>query len=209
MKLDELPSLQELLGSASARRPLFIMTGRLTGQRWGLTYHAGDGVENPVVARALLEAGGAVVASLRRAHATDVSAAFLSWQSDPHYALLRRDFAGGAGWPAQAALLSAFARVRSLRDGPDVRGALGAFARHEDPEWRFRGVRVLPHQRALFAYAPDETALRALLRPLLLQVPDALLESRETPGETPQEKKGSDTPQPPSPPARRRVTRRP
>ncbi|AFZ66946.1 hypothetical protein [Deinococcus peraridilitoris] len=189
MKLDGLHSLRELLGSAQAGRPLFIVTGRLPGQLWQVTYHAGDGVENVVVARALLEADGAVVASVRRAKSADISAAFLSWQDDPHVPLLKRDLAGGGAWSAQVTLLAAFPLVQPLQDGPDVRAALDAFARRDDAEWRFRGVRVLAYQGRLLAYAADDAALRALLRPLLLQVPDAVLrtsgEVPEPPGEQP------------------------
>lgn len=197
MNLDLLPSLAALLGAAGAGLPVFIVTGRLAGQPWRLTYHAGHGVENPVVARALLEADLAVLASVRRAEPADLSAAFLSWHEDPHAPLLQRDFPAGGPWRDQARLVATLPLTRPLRDTPGVRSALDAFARHDEREWRFRGARVLVRGGVLLAYAPDEAALRALLRPLLLQVPGALPD----PPEAPREEKGP----PPALPRRRRV----
>ncbi|PYE53129.1 hypothetical protein [Deinococcus yavapaiensis] len=196
MHLELLSSLQALLHAALEGRPVFVVSGRLAGRPWRVTYHAGFGVENTVVARALLEGDDAVIASVRRAKPADVSAAHLSWRDDPHFSLLHREFPAGAPWKAQATLLATFPLVHALRDAADVRSALDAFARHDGQEWRFRGARVLPSSTGLLVYAPNDSALRALLRPLLLQVPDA----QPTPAPSPSWKAPNEE----HPPPRRR-----
>jgi len=183
VRLDHLDSLLSLLCAAAERRPLFVVSGMLPGGLWRVTYHAGEGVANAVIARALLEADGAAITSVRRAAAADVDVAFLSWRDDPHHALLKREYPSGASWVTQAALVQSLPFVWALRDTPGVRAALNAFARHDELEWRFRGVRVLPRAGGLLAYAADDAALRALLRPLLLLEPDAVPKPANDPGD--------------------------
>ncbi|WP_027483369.1 hypothetical protein [Deinococcus pimensis] len=202
MELTRLDSLAALLGAARERLPVFVVSGKLPGEPWGVTYHAGHGVDGTVVARALLESEDAVVASVRRARGQDLAVAHLSWRWDPHFPLLHHDFPAGASWSAQAALVGTFPIFRTLRDAPEVRSALDAFATFDVAEWRFRGARVLPRENTgrLVVYAADSAALAALTRPLLLMVPDALVRD-----ELPPERTAPD-PRPP-PVTRRRVPR--